>query len=76
MKKLLLLTILCVLASCRRADVGLITLESLLDEMTDPYAASQWSESDYRCLQTSSHDRSSVRPGEPEWFANADGFVA
>lgn len=74
MKKLLLLTILCVLASCRRADVGLITLESLLDEMTDPYAASQWSESDYRCLQTSSHDRSSVRPGEPEWFANADGF--
>ena len=65
---------LSVFISCHHSDETVITLESLLAEMTNPYAAALWPATEYKCLQTSSYDRSSVRPGEPGWFANADGF--
>jgi hypothetical protein len=52
----------------------MISFESLLKEMTDLERLSYLPEQPYRVLQYSSYDRRSVIPGQPEWFANSDGF--
>ncbi len=49
-----------------------ITLESLLNEMIDRDALARLPEPSYTCRQASSHDRRSVAPDEPGWFANQD----
>ena len=74
MKKIIFLISICLLASCVRGEQNKITLESLLLEMVDPYTPTRWSDVKYQCLQFSSYDRASTAPGDPSWFANADGF--
>ena len=49
----------------------IVTLETLLDEMTDYTSAAEFPE--YSLRQTSSYDRRSVSPDQPGWFANNDG---
>jgi len=49
-----------------------VTLESLLEEMTDRTAVARWPEPAYTCRQASSYDPASKGPAEPGWFANAD----
>ena len=74
MKKIIYFISAFLLISCVCTEHKSITLESLLEEMTDPYAASEWPSVEYKCLQASSYDRASKAPGDPTWFANADGF--
>lgn len=50
-----------------------ISLESLLNEMVDHAAVARWPEPAYMCKQSSSYDRTSTDPHDPEgWFANLD----
>lgn len=51
-----------------------ITVESLLDEMISFDEATRRPSIPYTCRQVSSHDRRSVSPDKPGWFANDDGF--
>ena len=59
------------LSSCHKHD---ITLESLLTDMISPETVTRFPEPYFVCLQESSHDRASVSPDQPGWFANNDGF--
>lgn len=56
-------------ATCARGEV---TLESLLNEMTDYAAIARWPQPEFTCKQTSSYDRATVAPDRPGWFANND----
>ena len=49
-----------------------ITLESLLEEMTDYAAVARWPQPEFTCKQASSYDRATVAPDKPGWFANSD----
>ncbi|MES2439696.1 MAG: glycoside hydrolase family 172 protein [Verrucomicrobiota bacterium] len=49
-----------------------VTLDSLLDEMVDFESVARWPDPEYKCLQASSHDRATVAPDQPGWFANDD----
>ncbi|WP_367874954.1 glycoside hydrolase family 172 protein [Luteolibacter sp. Populi] len=49
-----------------------VSLDSLLQEMTDYAAPARWPEDSFTCLQASSHDRRTVAPDQPGWFANDD----
>lgn len=49
-----------------------VTLESLLNEMTDFAAVARWPEPEFTCKQASSYDRAKVAPDKPGWFANRD----
>jgi hypothetical protein len=49
-----------------------VTLESLLDEMTDYAAVARWPQPEFTCKQASSYDRGTVAPEKPGWFANSD----
>ena len=51
-----------------------ITMESLLGEMISLDEATRSPSIPYTCRQVSSHDRRSVSPDKPGWFANDDGF--
>ena len=53
-----------------------VTFESLLREMSDRTVLTHWPEHEYKSLQSSSYNRASKTPADPEgWFANADcGF--
>lgn len=62
------------LLACSGKEKEKITMETLLEEIASFDSASRWPAVGYRCLQTSSHDRRSVSPDEPGWFANDDGF--
>lgn len=74
MKKIIYFISAFLFVSCVCTEHKSITLESLLEEMTDPYSSSEWPSVEYECLQASSYDRKSIAPGNPAWFANADGF--
>jgi hypothetical protein len=50
----------------------MITLISLLDDMTDRDRLARWPLPAYRTRQFSSYDRSSVAPDRPGWFGNRD----
>lgn len=56
--------------SCTRDTV--ISLKSLLTEMTDRRALTLYPEPYYRLKQFSSYDRETKSPDLPGWFANAD----
>ena len=56
-------------AVCARAEV---TLESLLQEMTNYAAVARWPKPEFTCKQASSYDRATVAPDKPGWFANSD----
>lgn len=49
-----------------------VTLESLLDEMTDPDAPTRLPEVPFTTRLWSSYDRATVSPDKPGWFANDD----
>jgi hypothetical protein len=54
-------------------EIAMITLESLLREMTDRDAAARWPEPAYLGRQASSYDRRQTDPNDREtWFANND----
>jgi len=54
-----------------------VTFGSLLHEMTDRAAHTQWPALPYRSLQASSYDRASLTPDDPKgWFANRDHSFA
>ncbi len=57
-------------ASCSGADE--ITVETLLDEMVSRDAVTYFPERLWSQKQASSHDRRSVSPDAPGWFANRD----
>ncbi len=54
------------------AAAGEVSLKSLLDEMCDRDAVTRMPEPSYRMRLWSSHDRASVEPGRPGWYANRD----
>ena len=63
------IAILFLLSACMPKE-RTITLKTLLEEMTEGVQPSlEWT----ACM-TSSHDRSSLSPDSPDWFANNDGF--
>ena len=49
-----------------------ISIESLLQEMTDRSHLTYFPEPYYRLKQSSSYNRETVEPGNRAWFANAD----
>lgn len=55
------------------ANPAPVTLASLLEEMTDPFAVTRLPHPSYRSLQASSYNRESVRRDQPGWFADSDG---
>ncbi|QGY47371.1 DUF2961 domain-containing protein [Maribellus comscasis] len=57
------------LVSCK---TKVVTLESLLDEMTDKTVLTRFPEEKYALKQFSSYDRKSVSPDDNNWWANAD----
>ncbi len=63
------LILLVVFSSCSKQKV---TLESLLDEMTNRSSLTYFPENSYEIEQFSSYDRKSVSPEEEGWWANAD----
>ena len=64
----LLAFIILAISSCSKP----VTLESLLEEMTDRVHLTYFPEVEYSHLHFSSYDRASVSPDEPGWFANVD----
>jgi hypothetical protein len=54
------------------AGAQTVTLDSLLDEMTDRSVLARLPQPAYTCRQASSYDRDAKAPGEPGWFANWD----
>src|SRR5690606_117559 len=51
---------------------NVVSLNSLLEEMTSRENLTFFPEREYRLVQSSSYNRASVSPGEPGWFANSD----
>jgi len=51
-----------------------VTMESLIDEMTDLERLTRFPIDSYKTVQFSSYDRRSTSPYESGWFANSDGF--
>jgi hypothetical protein len=52
---------------------GEVTFASLLQEMTDRTVVTHWPATEYQSLQTSSTNRASKTPDDPNgWFANSD----
>lgn len=68
--KLCLGAILILVSSCNTHEE--ITMQSLLDEMTDRSTLASWPEEEYVLKQFSSYDRSSVTSDSASWFANWD----
>ncbi len=62
-----------ILLLCQVVAHGEVTFDSLLHEMTDRTAVTQWPVNQYQSLQTSSTNRASKTPADPNgWFANND----
>lgn len=49
-----------------------VTFKSLLNEMADRSAVSQWPEHEYKQILHSSYNRASKGPDQPGWYANGD----
>ncbi len=52
----------------------MVDLARLLVEAAGPLRLARWPDPSYTVVQFSSTDRRSRAPGQPGWFANADGF--
>lgn len=50
-----------------------VTLQGLLEEMSDRSALARWPAIEYASLQASSYNRESVHRDKPGWFADSDG---
>ncbi|MDR0902256.1 MAG: DUF2961 domain-containing protein [Opitutaceae bacterium] len=68
---LLVCCLLAVFTSVRGAE-NVVSIASLLDEMTDRDERARFPEPAFSCVQFSSYDRATVAPDQPGWFANAD----
>lgn len=53
-------------------DNKIISIESLLKDLTNRDNLARFPESDYPCAQFSSYDRATVSPDQDGWFANWD----
>ncbi|MDT8400293.1 MAG: glycoside hydrolase family 172 protein [Bacteroidales bacterium] len=64
------------LNSCDNKDLtkGIVSTETLLDELVSLERLSYMPHNNYRTVQFSSYDRRSTVPGRPGWFMNSDGF--
>ena len=51
----------------------LVSLTSMLDEMLDRWANTEFPEPYYEAAQTTSYDRHTVSPDQPGWYGNDDG---
>ncbi|MES2924801.1 MAG: glycoside hydrolase family 172 protein [Verrucomicrobiota bacterium] len=49
-----------------------VTLNSLLEEMSDFSGVARWPQPEFTCGQASSYDRGTRAPDQPGWFANTD----
>jgi hypothetical protein len=65
-----LLIVLLSFASCQRRP--LVSLRTLLIEMTDREALTSYPDQSYQVKQFSSYDRRSIHPDSAGWFANDD----
>jgi hypothetical protein len=54
------------------ASAADVTLNSLLNEMTDFSSVARWPEPEFTSRQASSYDRAEVASDKPGWFANKD----
>jgi hypothetical protein len=54
------------------AETSGVSLGSLLEEMSRYDSIARWPSPEFKCLQASSHDRKTVAPDQPGWFANDD----
>ena len=75
MKKRIIQSVLLILFISSGLQAQMITLETLLHEMTDPAALARFPEMEYQSLQASSYNRESVSPDQPGWFADSDGVA-
>ncbi len=50
-----------------------ISFRTLLEELGDRSAITQWPSPEFRSLQASSYNRESIAPDKPGWFADSDG---
>ncbi len=66
---LFMLAAILMLFSCNKKE---ISVESLLKEMTDRTAITNFPKNEYSLKQFSSYDRKSVSPDDNGWWANAD----
>ncbi|HQK93999.1 MAG TPA: DUF2961 domain-containing protein [Armatimonadota bacterium] len=62
------------LMACSMAVTAPLTTGDLVAEMVDLDRLSRFPDPAYRTVQFSSHDRASVAPYAPGWYANSDGF--
>lgn len=62
-----------ILVLCQAGVIAEVTFASLLHEMTDRSVVTRWPSNQYQSLQTSSANRASKSPADPNgWFANND----
>jgi hypothetical protein len=59
-------------ASCPASRTDRVELGALLDELGDLSSLARIDRPAYSSLLSSSFDRASTKPGEPDWFANKD----
>jgi hypothetical protein len=67
-----LAALLALLVTISMARGGVVTLDSLLHEMSDFAAVVRWPQPEFTSRQCSSYDRAEVAPDKPGWFANND----
>jgi hypothetical protein len=67
---MIIFTIIIIISSCSKQKI--ISLKTLLNEMTDRTILTQYPVPDYKLKQFSSYDRKSEKPDSAGWFANAD----
>ncbi|MEA1950118.1 MAG: DUF2961 domain-containing protein, partial [Planctomycetota bacterium] len=70
--KLCFSTLLLVVLSVAVAPAATVSLDSLLDEMTDRAGLASLPQPSYTCAQASSYDQHSKAADRPDWFANKD----
>ncbi|NOX48259.1 MAG: DUF2961 domain-containing protein [Chlorobi bacterium] len=64
-----IIAVLFLFAACNKKEV---TLDTLLEEMTDKSVVTYFPEQEYSLKQFSSYDRKSTSPNDKNWWANAD----
>ena len=75
MKFSLVLLIFVSLIFCEKKINGqVVTMGTLIDELSDFERLTQLPSQPYKYVQFSSYDRRSTKVSEPGWFANSDGF--
>ncbi|RDC54199.1 DUF2961 domain-containing protein [Pedobacter chinensis] len=73
LKILKLITFMVIAPFCGTVSAQqVVSLSSLLKEMTDTRAVTYWPEHSFTTKQVSSYDRKSVSPDQPGWYSNSD----